>query len=468
MALVRAAVVAVLVWVHAWCAKLQPGAPVAPPTPDQGAHGRSPARVLERAGDGSSVPDIVYRVGPRRRYATIGQVAPLLKPGDLVLVDGDARYVEDLKLREAGTAARKITLRGVRVNGKRPVLEGTVSAVELAGDHYVFEGFEVTGGSSRCLYHHADDITVRDVAVHGCPSHGILSADEGSGSLTLDYVEVYDAGSGEMKHPVYVTSDAEAHPGAVFRMQHCYVHDGHGGNAVKSRAERNEIYYNWIEGASYDELGLFGPDGEEDAGTVRRDSDVVGNVIRKTGDHGYTARLGGDGTGQSWGRYRFVNNTILLSAGAAGGFRITFGIDSLELYNNAFSRSGGGGIVMIKDHGTWKSGHPQILASHNLVPAGSRLSGSTAWRPSDWMATVVSDDPGFVDAASHDVRPLAWSPLARAGDLHPASPPGHPFPAPLLTPLYLPPLHAIEAPGTARLRPAPGSIAIGAFERPSG
>ncbi len=407
---------------------------------------------------------VTYRVGPHRRHPTLGDVASLLRPGDLVLVDGDATYVEDLKLTEPGTATRKVTLRGVRVNGKRPVLRGTASTVELAGDHYVFEGFEVTGGAARCLYHHADDITVRDTVVHDCPGHGILSADEDSGSLTLDYVEVHDAGSGEMKHPIYVATDAAAHPGSVFRMQHCYVHDGHGGNAVKSRAERNEIYYNWIEGATFDELGLFGPDGDDDGGP-RRDSDVVGNVIRKTGSGFYAARLGGDGSGQSWGRYRFVNNTFLLSADAAGGFRITFGIDSLELHNNVFHRAGGGGIVMVKDAGVWKSGRPTILASNNLVPRGSKLSASSLFRAVAWSDTRVNDDPGFVDVASHDVRPLSWSPLVGAGDARPRSPLEHPFPSPLPAPLYLPPLRSIEALGTATERPTAERITIGAFER---
>jgi hypothetical protein len=109
-------------------------------------------------------------------------------------------------------------------------------------------------------------------------------------------------------------------------MQHCYIHpsvdyaricDGGscqstdagpcgangpcvfwGGNAVKTRAQRNEIYYNWIEGSQYPELSLIGPDWSEvdgggypDGGSVppnctlqnsrdslvREDSDVVGS-----------------------------------------------------------------------------------------------------------------------------------------------------------------------------------------------
>ncbi len=58
----------------------------------------------------------------------------------------------------------------------------------------------------------------------------------------MEYVEVYNCGSGTQKHPIYIATDESAYPGSVFRMQHSYVHDAIGGNAVKTRAERNEIY----------------------------------------------------------------------------------------------------------------------------------------------------------------------------------------------------------------------------------
>lgn len=416
--------------------------PSAPRPALQGRASSPPARGCQ--GIEPIAPGVLYQVGPQRKYHKIGQVARLLRPGDVVRVDGDATYAEDVKLREAGTADRRITLCGVRVNGRRPVLEGTRTAVELAGDHTLLEGFEVTGGSSRCVFHHADDITIRDTVVHDCPSHGILSADEGSGSLTLDYVEVFHAGAGEMKHAIYAATDEMAHPGAVFRMQHAYVHDGRGGNAVKSRAERNEIAYNWIEGATYDELGLYGPDGQDEH-IAREDSDVVGNVICKRGGSGYIARLGGDGTGQSWGRYRFVNNTFVLSSGAAGGFRITFGIDALELHNNVFYRVGGGGVTVAKDTGTWQNGHQTIAGSNNLLPPGSRLTNTTPL-PASWSATLVKDNPGL-----SDLLPPPSSPL-----VNPATP-LYPLPR------FLPPLHTVEAVGTAKLRLRVDTI--GAFER---
>ncbi len=215
------------------------------------------------------------------------------------------------------------------------MLAGGTNTVHFQADHYVMRGFDVTGGESRCVFHQGDDITIEDSVVHDCPKHGILGADEESGSLTLSYVEVYACGSGDSRHPIYIATDEENHPGSVFRMEHCYVHDGNGGNNVKSRAQRNEIRYNWIEGALYHEIELIGPDGA-DENLFREDSDVVGNVFRKTGNH-YMARFGGDGTGQTNGRYRFYGNTVVLAPGSSAVFRLYDGIESVEMHDNVFT-----------------------------------------------------------------------------------------------------------------------------------
>jgi hypothetical protein len=396
-----------------------------------------------------------YAVGPGRPYPDLQAVARLLRPGDRVEVDGGATYPGGVVLRESGTARAKITLVGIRVGGRRPVIAGGATTLELRGDHYVLEGFDVTGGTSRCLFHHADDITVRDTAVHDCPGHGILGADDGTGSLTLAYVEVYRSGNGDSKHPIYVATDEEDHPGSVFRMEHCYVHDGNGGNDVKSRAERNEIYANWIEGARYHELELVGPDGE-DRKHRREDSDVVGNVIYKTRS-GYAIRVGGDGSGDSNGRYRFVNNTILLGPGPGGAaFRIFSGLESIEMHNNAIAREGEGGPVrvMVEQEVRWAAGRPVVTGTNNWIPTGS--SGV----PSAWIHTLAGADPRFV--SERDLHPAAGSPLIGAGAVAPASPPHFEFPAPLAAPRELPPQGVLERVGTAtsRLR---GTADIGAF-----
>ena len=203
-----------------------------------------------------------YKVGPSQQYKQLSAVKALLKPGDVVEVDGDASYAGGVVFDQPGSAANKITIRGLRVNGKRPVISGATNTIEAQADHYVFEGLDITGGSFRCFYHHAHDVTLRDSVIHDCAKHGLLGADQDSGSLLLEYVEVYKCGGGTFDHQIYMATDETAHPKSVFRMQHCYVHDANGGNNVKSRAERNEIYYNWIQGAQYHELELIGPDGQ--------------------------------------------------------------------------------------------------------------------------------------------------------------------------------------------------------------
>src|SRR4051812_11585382 len=89
-----------------------------------------------------------YQVGPTRALKTLSAVAGQLNPGDIVEVDGDATYPGGIVLDRAGAVGKPITVRGLRVNGKRPVLTGGTNTVEIQGDHYVLEGFDVTGGTS--------------------------------------------------------------------------------------------------------------------------------------------------------------------------------------------------------------------------------------------------------------------------------------------------------------------------------
>jgi hypothetical protein len=403
----------------------------------------------------SEASSTIYQVGPARKYKDLGQVASLLVAGDVVEIDGNATYPA-VQLTRSGATSSKITIRGLRVDGKRPVFSGGNNTIEVYADHYVLEGLDITAGSARCFFHHGHDVTLRDSVVHDCPAHGILGADSDSGSLTLDYVEVYRCGSGTQLHSIYVATDESAHPGSVFRMQHCYVHDANGGNAVKSRAERNEIYYNWIEGGYYKELELIGPDGQ-DPSLAREDSDVVGNVFRKTKTQ-YVVRVGGDGTGDTNGRYRFVNNTFLLTPSALQAFQLFDGIESIELHNNIFYRMGGGGVTIFESGGvSWSTGQAIIGGSNNWVPTGSSF-------PSQWTGTQLENDPGFVDVANRKVELLSSSPLIDAGATNPPSLAGHAFPTPLMAPLYLPPPGVNEAADTALARPLVETIDIGAFE----
>jgi hypothetical protein len=402
----------------------------------------------------SAAEAATYAVGPSRDLHDLQAIAPKLQPGDVVLVDGDATYPGDLILREDGTAAAKITIRGRRVAGKRPVLAGGKTTIEVRGSHYQIEGFDLTGGAVRCFYHHADDVTLADTVIHDCPHHGLLGADDDAGSLTLSYVEVYHAGAGDSAHPIYMATDERAHPGSVFRMEHCYLHDQNGGNNVKSRAERNELHYNWIEGALYHEVELIGPDGEPHH--RREDSDVVGNVIKKLRP-GYVVRVGGDGSGESNGRYRFASNTIVIGPETRAVFRLFNGLESIEMHNNAFFREGGGGVrILVEDDVRWAEGRALLSGTHNWLPRGSTAI------PGEWDHTIVGVDPGFVSMT--DLRPTAQSPLVDAGSEVLPSPPRCAFPSPLVEAQSSPPVGKLEAPLTAAPRTRSGTIDIGAFE----
>jgi hypothetical protein len=414
----------------------------------------------------------VYKVGPAQTNKTFQDVVAKLNPGDTVLVDGGATYPA-VTFSRPGTQAAPIVILGLRAGGNRPVISGGANTVHFksdspyktGADHYVFQGFDVTGGTSRCIYHQAGDITLRDVAVHDCPSHGILGGDLGSGSLLLEHSEVWNCGQGDSRHQIYMSTDEVNRPGSVFRMQHCYVHDAKGGNNVKSRSERNEIFYNWIEGAYYHELELIGsdPGGVDDGWTPRlkrEDSDVLGNVFWKrrtaaANDSNFAVfRIGGDATGETHGRYRFVNNTIIAGTGAV--FRCFDSLESVEMHNNVFHRPGGSLNLMRVSDASWTQGHAVIAGSNNWITAGA------ANLPAEWTGTLQGTDPGFPGFADRDLRPAAGGVLADAGAASTASAPGFEFPNPRFPPAFCPPFNAASQSPVAR--PVTGSLDIGAYE----
>jgi hypothetical protein len=415
-----------------------------------------------------------YQVGPSRTYTQLNALftAVNLGPGDIVEVDGGTTYSGGVVVPQAdgGAAGNPVVIRGIASAGQRPKISGSTNTVEFRqSDHLVFEGFEITGGSSRCILQGADDVTVRDSVIHDCPGHGILGTDQLSGSFTLEYSEIYNAGNGTNQHPLYMQSDEIAHPGSVFRMQYCYVHNGNGGNLLKSRHERSEIYYNWFEGAVYHELELIGPDeNTQQPGwtrdLIREDADVVGNVIVHTNPaFGSVIRVGGDGTGQSKGRARFVNNTFVLASGTDSTvFRIFDGIQSVEMHNNVIDVSNGGTARIERTvEAVWTDGR-QIHGSNNWIESGSTFVPSMT----EWTFTSVGSDPGFVNAAAFDLTPLPGSPLRNAGDNAPASAPSFPFPSPLFPPGSMP-RRELVALASAPARSADGQIDIGAYEATS-
>ncbi len=424
----------------------------------------------------SSTTSATYRVGPNKQYTQLTQVANLLQPGDIVEVDGNATY-QPVSFNQSGTASKPIVIRGVRINGNRPVISGGSNTVRFELSNFnTIEGFDIRGGVDRCVFIHAGDIILRDIAVHDCARHGILGADTETGSITLDHVEVYRAGSqpaGEnLKHPIYVTTDEELYPNAVFRMQYSYIHDNNGGEGVKSRARRNEIYYNWIQASAgavnYYQMSLYGPDADSVTPVpgIREDGDVVGNVFVGVAGSGVgsSVRLGGDtSANSSEGRYRFANNTfVTFHASPRDFFRVYGTIESIELNNNVFySANNLTELVNLAD-AVWT--HGQVVSGRNnwiSQTVGSLTSGLTA--------TIRGTNPGFVDnsgVASLDPQLLDSAPIIDNGTANNTDSNIYPVPSPLALPQYIPAIRLssgfVSLQADTRL--SQGAIDIGAFE----
>ena len=452
---------------------------------------------MDETNNPATVNDVsVYSVGPTHKFKKVQDVVALLEPGDIVEVDGGSVYPSpifiDAKL--AGTKDKPITIKGLTLNGEKPVLKtrNAANMVEVSADNYVFDNFEVIGNLAevlakhpgvtysnimdqtgakrkeisdqtvyRAIFHKADNLVVSNSIIHDARM-GILGADHGSGSITVEYNEVYHNGTNGGHHNLYLAADEATHPDSVARVQNNYIHDANTGNGLKTRARRNEVYYNWFENNFYQSLELIGPDPE--FGQVgdyyqfintealrainpeygeffqREDSDVVGNVIYHT--RGSLVRIGGDGTsdmsertgkvgpsyGQTYGRYRFVNNTFIDYEDDTGkttdpvqAIRIEFGVESVELYNNVFYKPVGNPLSIIGENtneksinkANWASGSRQVKGANNWVQTDAlNVPGED-----EWSGTMKGTDPGFVDAspAVKNFNLKGNSPLRGAG-----------------------------------------------------
>lgn len=409
------------------------------------------------------LPGASYTVGPTRTYKTIQEVTALLIPGDLVIVDGDASYSGQIDLEISGTESKPIIIRGVKVNGKRPVLSGGKFGFNITGHYNIIEGFEIKSTTKAGIGHFANGTHVIDCVIHDNLREGIIGWGSLSGSITVEYSELYHNGinTSPNAHQIYMATDEAAFPSAIFRLQHCYIHDGNGGNNVKSRSGRNEIYYNWIESASYHGIELIGfdPDDNADvnASTLREDGDVVGNVILASSGLA-CARVGGDKIeAQSYGRFRFVNNTFIMN-GNGDAVRVYVGIETVEFHNNlVYNKLNAANTKLFNDaDGDWLN-NKQLKGSNNWIQTGTNMV------PTELTGSISGTDPGFVDINTNNVKLAAGSPLINTGNPSPATFDTYPFPLPLDLPFYSAPYRSIQI-SPAAVRPSVGIIDIGAYE----
>lgn len=347
-----------------------------------------------------------YTVGSGETYTQLTAVAGLVNPGDTVFVTGNQSY-NAVQFTRAGTEANPIVVLGVDASGVAPTISGGTNAVHFSSsspytsgaDWYVFENFIVTGSSYRGIYLQAGDLIIRDCVIQGNTYHGILGGDEGTGNCTIEHCNIYGNGSGTQYHQVYVSTDQTNRPGSKVRFQFNWIHDGNGGNAYKSRAERNELYYNLFQDATYREIELLGCEpGVHDPWLAREDGELVGNVIISTNSS--AMRLGGDGTGESSGRYRLIANTII-NNGSGAAIWLFDSVGTVEAYNNIFYDESGTLDFIDDGDVIWAYGSAQITGSNNWV------SSSATDVPASLEVTAAYLDPNFTNYAGENFS-LDW------------------------------------------------------------
>lgn len=407
-----------------------------------------------------------YNVGPSQTYKTLQDVSNLLQPGDSVFVDGNAVYPADVNIDKNGTDDNWIIIQGIKpTNGARPSIRGgTTYGINISADYIVFEGIQVTS-SKKGIGVFGDNILIRGCIINDC-NHGLVGYGTGTGNVTVEYCEFYGNGvptGGATQHQIYMATDEHSHPGSIFRLQYCYLHDGVEGDNVKSRSERNEIYYNWIEnaGSSGHGLGLFAPDPDDNSNvnisTAREDADVVGNVIIQPRNS--CARIGGDLPGfPTNGRYRFVNNTFILTGNRGDAIRTFNTVETLEMYNNViYATQAASDIRVLNDaDGQWVHSPRSVIGSHNWVISGATRIPTS----SEWSNTTESSASPFSDASAKNFHPAVGSDLINNGTTITL----YPFVKPLFPPTFVPPEGKLIDIGTVKIRHNDGSIDRGAFE----
>jgi hypothetical protein len=178
----------------------------------------------------------------------------------------------------------------------------------------------------------------------------------------------------------------------------------------------------------------------------------VGNVLYKKSDF-HAVRIGGDGTGDTAGRYRFVSNTFIM-AGSRGAIRLQDRVESIELYNNVFARSSDGPVRLFKDESI-RLQQPLVIGASNWFPEGSDMHPALT-------GSKQGKTPGFVDISNADFRPSAASSLKGAGVRETPTNRAAPYEGALALPASEPPRQTVGP--SLRARPASGPISIGAFE----
>jgi hypothetical protein len=173
-----------------------------------------------------------------------------------------------------------ITIRGVTVDGKRPVIvnppKGASNATYGQGLVYIDGRYDAAGkiaqratnitienldivdspsgggiGKAAVYINGAQDVTLRKVRIAGFKQHsanGIFSTGNTAGTLLLENVELdSNGGGGGPEHNAYIGA-SNSDPNFTFKVTGSWSHDAYYGHLLKSRAQRTIVEGSYLTG----------------------------------------------------------------------------------------------------------------------------------------------------------------------------------------------------------------------------
>ena len=376
-------------------------------------------------------------------------------PGDIIEIQPGTYYLEPSRIAvtRSGEPGRPIIIRGVVVDGKRPVIDASRTNVkrgifrtEQPTHDIVFEDLELCnawgsrladretyGVNAAAIYFQGKNITAR--RVHSHHNEDGFFATHDSDNILVESCEIGYSGTlsqepHNMTHSFYFNSRLQT-------VRNCYIHHSIEAENFKSRGGQTVFAYNWVE--------------EDAAYSVAVDSGNEGNtlwignvIIKRAAPGGQRRILGvGDGTGVATGTLTMINNTIIgLQTNDLYLFTEKSSTCDIVMINNVFA----GPSTRFLEH----NGKGRITGTNNWFQRGMNV-------PDTVTNSIFGDDPGFVDAAGFDFRPRVGSPLMGAALPNPTylDAEGKPHP---IRPAYEPTSSA-----TPLARPAADILDVGAF-----
>ncbi len=218
-------------------------------TPECGAFSRGNTFLNKRDGDIFEVYPAVYQGDDQQPY-----FGPMF--------ESDAAYT-----RGEFITPNSITVRGVTVNGKRPVIRVGSSGASYntlnqapvyfdKGANLTMENIDIdaAGGSvgkAGVYIVGTTNLTLRNMRIHGFRSaraNGVFGGANASGTLLIDRVQLFDnGGDGGPEHNVYINKSS-VDPNWTVRMINSLSTDVYYGHLFKSRAQVNILEGNYFKG----------------------------------------------------------------------------------------------------------------------------------------------------------------------------------------------------------------------------